>query len=156
MENITKENVNFIRESIHYIHHYLRKKLQKEAEKYGITLPQMRVINEVIKHQNIGVKKISDNLSMNHSTVSEVVERLFQKGILNKTPNPKDKRSVNISLTKDVSVFLEGNQTEIVNRSMIRVLNHLNPIEQERVREGLHLLMSAVEKEIESEAENKS
>ncbi|MCM3186385.1 MarR family winged helix-turn-helix transcriptional regulator [Priestia megaterium] len=142
------ENANFIRESIHFLNYYVKKNLQKQAEKLDITVPQMLVINEVFKHQNISIKKISQNLSMTHSTVSEVIERLKKRDILIKTPSPKDKRSVDISLTDDANRYVEDNQMEFVNRSIVEALNHLSPNEQETVIEGTKLLMKAVIKEL--------
>lgn len=146
-------NARFIRESIHYLNHYIQKNLQKKAEKMDITVPQMLVINEVFKNRNISIKKISQNLNMTHSTVSEVVDRLQRRGILIKTPNPKDKRSVDISLTNDANKYVETNQLEFVNRSIIELLKHLKPNEQETVIEGTKLLMLAVMKELHKNEE---
>lgn len=141
-------DANFIRESIIYLHQHLKKDLQKEAEKFGVTLPQMRVINEVIKHQNVSIKEISQSLEMTHSTVSEIVERLIQKNILIKTTNLKDKRLVDISLSNHVNGYLETNLSEIINKPLEDLLNRLSNKDQESVEHGFRLLITAMNTEI--------
>lgn len=141
------EEATFIRETIHFIHHRLRKNLQQEADKYGITAPQMQVLNEVMKHPKIGVKRLAEHLHMTHSTVSEIVDRLIKKGVLQKIKNERDKRSVDISLAEHVVGYLNQNQTTALNGYLAEVLDQLSEEEQQTVQEGLQLLLQAIEKQ---------
>ena len=141
------EKITFIRETIHFIHHRLRKNLQQEADKYGITAPQMQILNEVMKYPKIGVKRLAEHLHMTHSTVSEIVDRLVKKGLLKKTKNEKDKRSVDISLADHVVGYLNQNQTTVLNGYLSDALEQLSKEEQQTVQDGLRLLLKAIEQQ---------
>ncbi|NRD78943.1 MarR family transcriptional regulator [Bacillus sp. BRMEA1] len=142
---------DFLRESIAFLHRYMMKSLQKQAEEQGVTIPQARILAEVYSQRSISIKQLSQNLKMTQSTVSDIVERLTTKGFLEKAANPKDKRSVVISLSEPFAEGLNENVSEISNKSLIGVLNLLNPSEQETVEKGMQLLVSAVKEKMEAE-----
>lgn len=139
------QNAEFIRRSIRYLNHYFEKSIQRKTEQTGFTVPQMRVIEEVVKHEGISIKEISLNLPMTQSTVSDIVERLIHKGILMKKTNSRDKRAVQIFPTEAVSEFLANDRLEYVNQSVLDVLKELSPDEQIIVTNALRLLVSVVE-----------
>ena len=145
------EKAIFIRESIDLLQSYIMKSLQKHSEERGVTVPQARVIGEVFAHKKISIKHLSQNLKMTQSTVSDIVERLTSKGLLVKTPNPNDKRSVEISLSNELSKGINEDISEIATKSLLDVLNLLNPNEQEIVEKGMRLLVSAVKEKMETE-----
>jgi len=145
------DNADFIRESIDLLQSYIMKSLQKHSEERGVTIPQARVIGEVFAHKKISIKHLSQNLKMTQSTVSDIVERLTSKGFLVKTPNPKDKRSVEISLSNELSNGINENISEIANKSLVDVLSLLNPDEQKMVEKGMEILVSAVKEKMEAE-----
>jgi len=145
------DKADFIRESIDLLQSYIMKSLQKHSEERGVTIPQARVIGEVFAHKKISIKHLSQNLKMTQSTVSDIVERLTSKGFLVKTPNPKDKRSVEISLSNELSKGINEDISEIANKSLVAVLSLLNPDEQEMVEKGMGLLVSAVKEKMEAE-----
>ena len=145
------EKAIFIRESIDLLQSYIMKSLQKHSEERGVTIPQARVIGEVFAHKKISIKHLSQNLKMTQSTVSDIVERLTSKGLLVKTPNPNDKRSVEISLSNELSKGINEDITDIANKSLVDVLSLLNPNEQEIVEKGMELLVYAVKNKMAAE-----
>ncbi|WP_462409443.1 MarR family winged helix-turn-helix transcriptional regulator [Neobacillus sp. Marseille-QA0830] len=144
-----EDRADFIRESIDYLHRFLVKSIQKHAEEHGLTVPQLRVIAQVLINKQITIKQLTKNLKMTQSTVSDIVERLSSKGILLKTPNPKDKRSVNISVSEEVLNVIKENSHEPVKRAVREALSLLTPEEQGTVEQGMHLLISAVREKME-------
>lgn len=145
------ERTDFIRESIDFLHRYTMKSLQKQAEEHGVTVPQARVIAEVLSNKTISIKQLSQNLKMTQSTVSDIVERLTAKGILLKTPSAKDRRSVEITLTDETVKEINESIPDILNKSIRGVLDMLQPNEQEIVEEGMGLLVSAVKERMDAE-----
>jgi len=139
------QNAEFIRKSIQNLNQYFEKNIQKSVEQTGFTVPQMRVIEQVVDHKGISIKEISQNLPMTQSTVSGIVERLIHKGILMKKTNTSDKRAVQIFPTEAVYQFLEKDRIQYVNQSVLGVLNRLSQDEQAVVIKGLCLLVDAVE-----------
>lgn len=145
----------FIRESIDLVYRYTMKSLQKQAAEHGVTIPQVRVIGDVYAHKTVSVKQLSQNLKMTQSTVSDIVERLISKGFLVKTPNEKDKRLADISLSPRLTEEIDDSVSEITSRSLEGVLKLLSPDEQETVEKGMQLLVSAVkEKMVEEGMDN--
>ncbi|MEQ2527392.1 MarR family transcriptional regulator [Robertmurraya yapensis] len=142
------EKAVFVRESIDFLQQYLMKSLQKYSEEHGVTIPQARVIAEVFANKSVSIKQLSTKLKMTQSTVSDIVERLTSKGLLVKTPNPKDKRSVEISLSSELSEGITANISEISNQALSEVLSLLKPEEQETVTKGMELLVSAVKEKM--------
>ncbi|ODG93887.1 MULTISPECIES: helix-turn-helix domain-containing protein [Bacillaceae] len=145
------ERPEFIRESIDFLQRFLMKSLQKHSEEHGVTIPQARVIGEVYAHKTMSIKQLSKNLKMTQSTVSDIVERLTTKGLLLKTPNPKDKRFVEISLPENIAEEIHDSITEIANKSLNSALSLLDSDEQEIVEKGMKLLVTAVKKKMETD-----
>lgn len=141
----------FIRESVDFIHRYMMKSLQKQAEEHGVTVPQVRVIADVFAHKTVSIKQLSQNLKMTQSTVSDIVERLISKGFLVKTPNAKDKRIVNITLSERLANDINDSVSELTNKSLVGVLDLLAPNEQEIVEKGMQLMVSAVKEKMVAE-----
>jgi DNA-binding MarR family transcriptional regulator len=138
------QEAEFIRKSLRYLNRYFEKCIEQSVVQTGFTIPQMRVIQEVVSHQGISIKQLSHNLQMTQSTVSGIVDRLVHKGILMKKPNDRDRRSVQIYYTSNVARFLEHDRMEYVNRPVVDVLSRLSPEERAIVMEGIRLLVAAV------------
>ncbi|QHW29810.1 MarR family transcriptional regulator [Paenibacillus rhizovicinus] len=129
----------------------MMKNLQKHAEQHGVTVPQTRVIAEVLFHQSISIKQLTQNLRMTQSTVSDIVERLTARGLLMKTPDPNDKRSVQISLTDKTIKDIRELSPEPLNQYVRDVLSSLQPAEQEIVEQGMLLFVTAVKEKLKAE-----
>ncbi|WP_082193349.1 MarR family winged helix-turn-helix transcriptional regulator [Bacillus rubiinfantis] len=145
------ERAKFIGESIDYLHRYTMKSLQKQAEEHGVTIPQVRVLGDVYTHKTVSIKQLSQNLKMTQSTVSDIVERLASKGFLVKTPNKKDKRIADISLSARLAEDINESIAAITYQSLTGVLELLTPDEQDVIEKGMRYLVSAVKQKMEAE-----
>lgn len=143
------DRATYIWESIDFLNRFIMKSLQRHAEEHGMTAPQVRVILEVFINKKISVKELTQNLRMTQSTVSDIVERLTEKGILIKKPNPQDKRSVQIMLTEEMVKIIEETSPKPIQQIMGAVLDNLQPSEQATVEEGIRLLVAAVGEKME-------
>ena len=145
------DRATYIWESIDFLNRFIMKSLQRHAEGHGVTAPQARVMLEVFINKKISVKQLTQNLRMTQSTVSDIVERLTEKGLLIKKPNPKDKRSVQIMLTEKTVKIIEETAPKPIQQIMGSVLENLQPSEQAKVEEGMRLLVAAVGKKMEAD-----
>lgn len=102
-------------------------------------------------HKTVSIKLLSQNLKMTQSTVSDIVERLMSKGFLVKTPNERDKRLVDISLSPRLAEDIDESVSQLQNQALVGVFDLLNPKEQEIVEEGMQLLVSAVKEKMIAE-----
>lgn len=91
----------------------LKNRLNKELEIEDITASQFAVIKDIEMHSFLDKKnmkvtavEISERLGMDKPTISGVVHRLVDKNYLEKQPNPMDKRSSILILTKKAKAKL--------------------------------------------------
>ncbi len=66
----------------------------------GFTFPQLSVISILSKNGKQKVSDISEKMGLSDSTVSGILDRLEQKGIIERKRNKEDRRVVKIYLSK--------------------------------------------------------
>jgi DNA-binding MarR family transcriptional regulator len=66
----------------------------------GFTFPQLSVISILAKNGKQKVSDISEKMGLSDSTVSGILDRLEQKGIIERRRNKEDRRVVKIYLSK--------------------------------------------------------
>lgn len=146
-----EQEAEFIRKSIRSLHRDIEKSIQKQTEQAGITLPQMRVIREVVSHQSSSIKQLSQSLHMTQSTVSGIVDRLITKGILLKTVDPNDRRAVKITPTENVNLFMQNDRSKFVNQVVMDALSRLKADELSIAMNGIRLLLSVFQDTFETD-----
>ncbi len=146
-----EQEARFIRRSIRSLHRHFEKSIQKQTEQVGFTVPKMRVIQEVISHQSISIKQLSQNLQMTQSTVSGMVERLISHDILLKMTNPNDRRAVKITTTENVTRFMENDRSKFANQAVVNALSRLKPEELSIVINGIRLLLTVTQDTLEAD-----
>ena len=65
----------------------------------NITPPQLTLLDWIAASPNCRVQEIADGLELSAPTVSVGIRRLEKAGLLERQPDPQDKRAVQISLT---------------------------------------------------------
>lgn len=112
-------NIGFI---INYCSKLLRNRLNRELEKEDITVSQFATIKDIEmnsfkdgKELGVTAVEISERLDMDKPTVSGIINRLIEKKYVEKIPNPHDKRSFILKLTKESKAKLP-NLEKINNR----------------------------------------
>ena len=80
----------------------LRNKLDKTLKEFDITAAQFSVINQIkSSDQPITAAEIADRLGSDRPTISGIINRLENKGIVIKAYNSEDKRSSYLEINKD-------------------------------------------------------
>ena len=67
--------------------------------RFGITIPEWRVIAHLAAHQNVSVREIFLRVAMDKSKVSRAAARLELSGFVEKNINEADRRLVELRLT---------------------------------------------------------
>ncbi len=70
------------------------------AERFGISVPEWRVIAMLGQHRTLTSKEIGSRTSMHKTMVSRAVTDLERHGLLSRLPNRADKREAFLSLTE--------------------------------------------------------
>lgn len=69
-------------------------------ERFGISIPEWRVIAHLASHREVSVREIRRRVDMDKSKVSRAAARLEQAGLIEKRVNAADRRLVRLSLTR--------------------------------------------------------
>ncbi|HUH38078.1 MAG TPA: MarR family transcriptional regulator [Spongiibacteraceae bacterium] len=66
----------------------------------GLTIPQVIVLSAIAKLGTATVRRISEEVSLSQATVTTILNRLEERGLLSKIRNDLDRRAVDTSLTE--------------------------------------------------------
>jgi DNA-binding MarR family transcriptional regulator len=117
---------------------------QKEgAQCCGVSVIQSHVLYELRKRPNQSLNDLADKLALDTSSLSRQVQQLVELNLINRVPDPKDRRYVLLSLTKEG----EKKDLEIANLMTVYIQNLLQFIPEEKhqqVIESLDLLSNAM------------
>ena len=85
----------------------VRRPLDAEYAKGNVTVPQKAVMHAVVTAPGINLKDLSQAVSLAHSTVSGIVDRLEKRGLLERRPDASDGRVSRLYPTTVVTQFVK-------------------------------------------------
>jgi DNA-binding MarR family transcriptional regulator len=92
---------------LHHSHSAVNKVSQKELVKYGITLPQLAVLREVLRSgEKATPAEIARQLFLESHSVSEQLRRMEEEGLIKKVRDLNRKNLVRIKVTEKGHRFL--------------------------------------------------
>ncbi|PKR55792.1 MarR family winged helix-turn-helix transcriptional regulator [Thalassospira marina] len=91
---------------------------------YGLTIPQIMVLRAIGELQNVTVKRISTHVSLSQATVTTILNRLEQRGLMERRRSTTDKRVVNTELT-DTGRDIIANAPDLLHEEFIRQFEEL-------------------------------
>ena len=78
----------------------IKQHLDQEFKALGISESQGLIIRTLMQHGEMKVSDIAKQLDLSNSTVSGIVDRLVEKGVVDRKRSEQDRRVVMISLAK--------------------------------------------------------
>ncbi len=76
-------------------------------EKHKITIPQLICLQEIFQHGPISLGALTKIVFLNNSTVTGIVDRLENRGLVQRTRISKDRRQVHAEITQTGIEFIE-------------------------------------------------
>ena len=76
-------------------------------KKFGLTGPQLILLQSISAHGKISVTQLSKNVSLSQATVTDITKRLENRDYITRTRNIDDKRKTNIALTENGKAILK-------------------------------------------------
>lgn len=70
------------------------------VEKHGISVPQWVALRVLFGHDSLPLKSLVMRIGVDQGSLSRMVDRLKERGLVLRKEDPKDRRSVAISLSK--------------------------------------------------------
>jgi DNA-binding MarR family transcriptional regulator len=110
------------------------------ARDKGLTIGQFGAMFHISHKGGCGVSDIGNDLGVTNSAASQMLDRLVQLELINRSEDPSDRRSKLISLTdKGRQILQEGN---LANRIWLEDLaRSMDPKEQELVNKAIVILI---------------
>jgi len=115
---------------------------QPELPDSTVTMAQMRVLMLLSTIGESPMSELAASLRITLSTLSGLVDRLVESGLVSRRTDENDRRHVIVSLTENGKSFLEYFQEVGVNH-LRDLLERLSPADLETVTNTLELLINA-------------
>lgn len=108
--------------------------VRKEADRFGITVVQLKALYRISTHPEISLGELAEKLRLTNSTVSGVIDRLVHSGLVERVIPPENRRSVSINLTeKGENLLREIMESDTGAIAKIKRLNDLPKEETENL-----------------------
>lgn len=127
--------------------HLLRRALQAmnllwtEDVSPTITSPQFAALNALYREPNIDQRTLGERISLDRSTMAEVVARLSSKGLIKATRDPRDGRRKTIQLTPKGLIALQ----RLIPRTRVMTGRLVGALQKQEQADLLRLLTAVVD-----------
>lgn len=108
-----------------------------------LTLPQYRVLS-LLSDGSAAATALADHLAVSRPSVTAVVDGLVERGLVERTTDPDDRRRVRHSLTGSGHHVL-ATADRAIDERLLAVAGHLAPKDAERAADGLALWSAALD-----------
>ena len=146
----TERQLNIIQRS-------MRQRLHAEFARGNLTAPQRLVMSVLVPTQGLSLKQLSEAVSLAHSTVSGIVDRLEKQGLIERQTHPTDRRITLLVASPPVREFMETRMPELALHPLLEALSQASPTELRSITKGLNTLaklLSSTQTPTTSEAFN--
>ena len=127
------------------IRRLLRKPLETEVARGDLTVPQSAVMRAVVQHNGISLKDLSREVSLAHSTVSGIVDRLEKRGMIERRADSADGRVTRIHPAAVVTRFVREQIPALSRGPLQAALELTRPDERDALVAGLGRLRQLLE-----------
>lgn len=127
-----------------HIQQRFRRKVMEMPELKHMTLPQILLMHVLCDHPGITLTELSGHLSLAKSTVSGIVDRLVDQGLVKRERPADNRRTVCLHLTEACN----EKKTSIMNIKQaytLEILSKGSPDDVKKIVEGLEILNRLLE-----------
>lgn len=115
-----------------------------EAAESGVTGPQVTVMTFLVTRGPLTLTDLSRLIGMSHSTASGIVDRLEARGLVRRSPDPKDQRRTAIAITDKVTRYVRELESGPSGR-LAAALANATPDQRRAIAEGLETLRAVLD-----------
>lgn len=145
--DITQKIVTLIRRYVR-----LRALHTKElAREYQVSVPQLLCLQCLNENGKMSMSDIAENIMVNVSTVTGIVDRLEKKGFLERRRVSPDRRVITIALTRKGRYLVE-NSPPAVHPKIVHAVGMLSEAEREEIFRALDTLSRLLDDSDEPQA----
>ena len=77
------------------------------AQEFGLTGPQVILLRELVRHGEMHVAELAKNISLSHATVTDILNRLEKRGLIERTRSLLDRRRVMVVPSEEAVSLIE-------------------------------------------------
>ncbi len=144
--NLLREQARRVERDLSAIRRALRKPLESEIARGELTVPQASVMQIVVAHPGISLKDLSREVSLAHSTVSGIADRLQKRGMIERRADSADGRISRIYPTAQVMQFVRDTIPALASEPLHNALSRASAAERENIEQALHRLRELLDK----------
>lgn len=134
------------------LNHALEKTSKRMEATVGLTAPQRMVLRIVGRFPEIAPARLAEILRVHPATLSVALKRLEGRGLIERTPDPSDRRSVRLSLSPAGRWYDVPSDTT-VESAIERAMSKLPKASLEGARKVLQTLVAELESQVDTPAE---
>jgi len=99
--------------------------LKKKLLPFGLTPVQHLILAVLSEEEVLSPAEMSERIAMDGATLSGVLERMTESGLIKKEENPEDRRSIRVSLTSKAKRMREdlAEQRKAINEELTATLS---------------------------------
>jgi len=113
---------------------------------YGLTGPQLVVLEELQDNWSMTIGQLARNISLSQATVTNIIDRLEQKGDVKRIRSERDKRKVFVEMTPQAEQKL-ADKPSLLQKQFIDRFNQLEDWEQTLILSSLQRIVSMMNAE---------
>jgi DNA-binding MarR family transcriptional regulator len=106
------------------------------VQRHGITRPQALILAQLLNTADLTVGELAKRVNLSQATVTDILDRLEKRQLVNRTRSEADKRRVLVSATPGVAkIFQEA--PALLETNFACAFKKLDPPEQRQIVESL-------------------
>jgi DNA-binding MarR family transcriptional regulator len=133
-------------EAVHPVVQFIRTEMRSQREP-ALSVPQFRVLAFLSLHAGASLSEVAEHLGVTRATASTNVDRLVQRGLVDRTDHPHQRRQVVLKLTPTGSSCLEAMKA-ITQQRIAVLLKQLPSQELAQVKAGLQILQEVFQQAV--------
>jgi DNA-binding MarR family transcriptional regulator len=135
-----------IERDLRAIRERMRRPLEAAIARGNLTGPQVSVMQALVRSDGMSLKELSAHLGLAHSTVSVIVDRLQERGLVVRQTSATDRRVSRIAATQAVRDFLRDTMPGLIIHPLVEALARATVTQRRAIVEGLKSLREVLEK----------
>ncbi|NLO20443.1 MAG: MarR family transcriptional regulator [Syntrophomonadaceae bacterium] len=112
-----------------------------ELAPFGITPGQYAILSCLWEEDSQTPRQLAERLSLDSSSITGILDRVEQKGLIQRQAVPRDRRALQVVLTDKGQALKEPVKQAILDANK-KVLKRFEDQESENLRKYLHILTS--------------
>jgi MarR family transcriptional regulator, 2-MHQ and catechol-resistance regulon repressor len=86
----------------------IHERIRNEINHYNLNITEFSVLEVLYRHEKQTIQQIGSSILISSGSMTYVIDKLEQKGLLNRHACPGDRRAINVSLTEAGNVLMSN------------------------------------------------